>query len=278
MSRGFYRFDDEIVTNDAVQAWVRPTYDGYPVEDRRTSHFTFSPNAQDLYECELRFRPLRLIGPSTVKITIEQARQIAINRLVQESGSSQLTESLPAKGPYWATIFNESVEPVLRTPRFQPFLGDPDAACVSYSFGYYFAGSAPKPNQPYSVGYVDVEAFTGQIHAVELKSSNGTSGGRIGGSSPTPVPGPPAGFRPVSGKWMLGKVAINVVGSPTQASSATDWKTYVLTRGKSVAVVEFSLSKQVLRERWKKEWKYQKLSRATVKALLAKPAPQPGHR
>ncbi|MBS1720063.1 MAG: hypothetical protein JST35_06425 [Armatimonadetes bacterium] len=79
-------------------------------------------------------------------------------------------------------------------------------------------------------------------------------------------------FVPLKGLWLIGREQVELIGKKVDEVKVSDWKQVILTRGKSVAVVEFSPSKQVLRERWKKEWKYQKLSRATAKALLAKPA------
>lgn len=79
-------------------------------------------------------------------------------------------------------------------------------------------------------------------------------------------------FSPVVGDWKSNDQEVRLTGVLCSAVYAPDWQELILQKERNIALVEFSPSKQVLRERWKKEWKYQKLSRATVKALLAKPA------
>jgi hypothetical protein len=268
--RDLYTLADQTQTDSAIFVSINKTHAGFAESAEGQSTVVFSPDGMSLYRAYFADKPIRCIPPFDVKITEEAALLTALTRLRAELGSSILTEVTPREPVQWSWGYaKDSSEPVLATDRFKPYLNDPSAAALTYWFSFSATLSVPKPFEPHGWGVVEVEAYSGKITRCSYGWFEPQRGLSSSSSTVKPALRP---FALVRGQWLIGKQPVVLSGVSTSPVAAKDWKSILLTSDKTYALVEFSPSKQVLRERWKKEWKYQKLSRATVKALLAKPA------
>jgi hypothetical protein len=267
-----YRIERDVVRygrkNDEIRVELLPIYKGFKCAPNWSNFCDFEQDGGNLTSFSLGNLPSNFIPPYECNISPAEALRSAARKFVNIFGRSQLGLVRVDEQPMWL-MYTKWLSSVATTKlRFRLFARDSAPAVLAYQFVFSLTPNALEKDLPYGQGLVAIDAPTGDLlHCSEYwpKTRMAMDGSPV---SPTQEPE----FSPVVGDWKSNDQEVRLTGVLCSAVYAPDWQELILQKERNIALVEFSPSKQVLRERWKKEWKYQKLSRATLKALLAKPA------